>query len=613
MSADGEEDAVNKALLAGKGKGRIVYFTAERLLLRMMEDRELSGINVVIFEDALKRSADLDILLGLLKPLLGRSNRFHIIFEIPIDDGVFIAKLRMFFGEGKIGVLSIPVNILPVTTMYTKQPIADYLQEARNTVLRIHAKESSEGDILVFVANNLEAKRLRRALESPDYRDETLQVLALSENDSNRLMEELSRASTTNQRTVYIATNRSENNQLFATLDVKYVVDTGFQGINVRLPITKASATVRSQMAGFSMLNPSVVSKCFRLYTAAAASSLLAEADQPEPDDGKDSGLAKSILRLKIFGIQNVTRDFPFFTVPSSSAFAKALSELRYLKLIDQSCEITQLGEFVGKIASLHLRWGVFMGVCTGKGSSEDLHGMPNAGLSPHHESKLAVAATSICGMISAGGLNAALPDYSFGRRSEITALHARFLALEGDLITMLNVFNAVNREKSSTARNYCKENGISFRVIETAKSFMKTYQNICIESRTPASGGPRQGRVKRHSQSGMMPSDTDTDLVRALLKSAAISWYDQIGKVESDGSLTVITKDGGYRTVTADTGSAYYELGPGELRRMQSPWFVYASMDDGQHDGLPEVAIISMAEPSVLIASEFWKKLGPD
>lgn len=612
MTVEGEENTVNKMLLTGKGKGKIAYYTSERLLLKMMENRELAGISTVIFEDALNCTRESDILLGFLKPLLEKRKDLKIIFEIPVDDGIFIAKLRVFFGENKVGALSIRADTLPVTTMYTKQPVADYFQEAQNTVLRIHAEETGEGDIIVFVANNMEARKLRKALESPDHRVGDLAVLVLSENDTNRLIEELSKVVAWNQRTVYIATSKSENNPLFASLNVKYVVDTGVQGTSIRSPITRASAVVRAQMAGFSSFNPSVVSKCFRLYTAAAASSLLEEI--PPLDDAKEMSLAKSILRLKMFGVKNILRDFPFFTVPSSSAFARALSELRYLKLIDESCEITELGAFVGNITSLHLRWGVFMGVCNGKGTSEHPYRILNNPLTPEQELKLAAAAIKICGMISAGGLKAALPKYSPGRRAELAAPHAQFLALEGDLISMLNVFEAVNQKNPSAARLFCKENGISFRVIESAQNFAKTYLVICETARTRGGGRPQQCELERdYPHSGARSSEASSEFIQALLSAAAMCWYDQIGKVENDGSLTVVEHNGGHKSVNAEKGSSYYELGPGELRRMQSPWFVYASTAETGDEMIPEIRTISMAQPSVMVLGGFWKQLGPD
>ncbi|CAK9078574.1 unnamed protein product [Durusdinium trenchii] len=266
------------------------FLTVARLRELAMTDPLLTKYSVIILDEAHERTLATDVLFGLIKEVMKRRQDLKLVVMSATMDA---QKMQGYFDNAPL--LNIPGRTHPVEIFYTSEPERDYLEAAMRTVVQIHNSEP-EGDILLFLTGEEEIEQACRQLRKESSRfpeNGELVAVPLYSSLPPQLQQKIFEpapgprfAGAPPGRKVVVATNIAETS---ITIDgIVYVVDPGFakqKVYNPRIrvesllvsPVSKASAAQRAGRAGRTRPG-----KCFRLYTEKAFTTELTEQTYPE-------------------------------------------------------------------------------------------------------------------------------------------------------------------------------------------------------------------------------------------------------------------------------------------------------------------------------------------
>ncbi|KAE8696233.1 Helicase domain-containing protein [Hibiscus syriacus] len=216
---------------------KVIYMTDHCLLQHYMNDRNLSGISCIIVDVAHERSLNTDLLLALLKDLLGRRVDLRLVIMSATANANQLSDY--FF---RCGILHLEGRNFPVHIKYVPHAtegtsglgmVPTYVSDVLKMAAEVH-KTEKEGNILSFLTSQME-------------------------NDPGK-------------RKIVFATNIAETSLTIP--GIKYVIDSGMvkeskfepgTGMNVLKVcwISQSSANQRDGRAGRT--EPG---SCYRLYTA---------------------------------------------------------------------------------------------------------------------------------------------------------------------------------------------------------------------------------------------------------------------------------------------------------------------------------------------------------
>ncbi|KAL7078523.1 hypothetical protein ACQ4LE_002354 [Meloidogyne hapla] len=423
------------------------YCTDGMLLREAMNNPLLEQYEVILLDEAHERTLATDILMGLIKEITKQRKDLKIVvMSATLDAG----KFQNYFDSCPL--LSVPGRTFPVEIFYTPEPERDYLEAAVRTVIQIHICEEVQGDILLFLTGQEEiedaCKRIRKEVQNLGQEAGDLVCIPLYSTLPPNMQQRIFDPPPPNKpsggisRKCVVSTNIAETS---LTIDgVVFVIDPGFSKqkvYNPRIrvesllvcPISKASAMQRAGRAGRTKPG-----KCFRLYTEKAYKTDMQEQTYPEI---LRSNLASVVLQLKKLGIDDLVH-FDFMDPPAPETLMRALELLNYLVAIDDNGELTQLGSLMAEFP-LDPQMAKMLIASTDLNCSNEI--------------------LSITAMLS-------VPQ-CFVRPNEIKKqadeAKARFAHIDGDHLTLLNVYHAFKQNRDDP--QWCYQNFINYRSLKNA------------------------------------------------------------------------------------------------------------------------------------------------
>lgn len=307
-------------------------------LNRLLNDPELDGIAMVIFDEFHERSLEADLSLALIKETqeVLREDLKVLVMSATLDAepvAQFLDQAPIITSRGK----SFPVDI-----QYLSQPDLHLIKHVTNTVIDVI--NSEVGSILVFLPGVGEIRRVLEELKSIVPEDIVVQPLysGLSREDQERAIEPV----TSGLRKVVLATSIAESS--ITIKGVRVVIDSGLirkpqynpkNGMNtlVTQQVSKASADQRAGRAG--RVEPGV---CYRLWESYKTLEVY---DTPEIIS---ADFSSGLLSLAKWGYTNIS-DIEWLTPPNNSIYRSSLELLTVLGAVDSS-GITKRGEKISRL-----------------------------------------------------------------------------------------------------------------------------------------------------------------------------------------------------------------------------------------------------------------------
>jgi len=438
---------------------RVTLMTDGILLAALRGDRELKNFDAIIIDEAHERSLTIDFLLGYLKQLLPRRPELKVIItSATIDPESFAAHFANAQGQ-PAPIIEVSGRTFPVEIRYrplvpdgadienltdpdddesdgpsTPGEAIDMLDGLIAAVDELGLE--GDGDVLCFFSGENEIRdatdALRGHLASAGPRGAATEVLPLygrlSAAEQHRVFE---RPSPGIRRRIILATNVAETS--LTVPGIRYVVDTGtarMSRYSVRAkvqrlpiePISQASANQRSGRSGRT--SPGIA---IRLYS---------EADyerRPEYTDPEilRTNLAAVILQMISLGLGDIAQ-FPFLQPPDKRGIKDGLDLLTELQAIttkDGEPRVTKVGR---EIAQLPLD--------------------PRYARMVVEASRLGVAREVIA---IVAGLSIQDPrERPVEKRERADQLHSRFRDPTSDFISLLNLWNHLQKRQRELSGN---------------------------------------------------------------------------------------------------------------------------------------------------------------
>ncbi|XP_043488976.1 probable ATP-dependent RNA helicase DHX35 [Polistes fuscatus] len=430
---------------------KIKYMTEGILLRELMSDPLLTTYAIIVLDEVHERTLMTDIIMGLLKKIIRKRKSLKIVVSSATVDA---EQLRDFFNmnttkdssKDTAVIMSVEGRLYPVDIFYVREPVPNYVTSVVDTALKIHEVEEP-GDILAFLTGLDEVDQAVSLLSEHAklIKDGKLKLQPLAMYGSlpnNEQLKVFWRAAK-DTRKVIVATNIAETS--ITIPNVVYVIDCGFvkmpwfepetqtNSLTI-VPVSKASADQRAGRAGRVQSG-----KTFRLYTEEAYKEL----PEATPPEMQRSDLAPAVLQLKALGIDNVLR-FNFPSAPPSKNLIAGMELLYALGAIDNDGQLTTpLGMTMAEMP-LEPTFGKCLIVSGQMGCSEEMATI--------------IAMLQIQNVFIRPGGGQAI--------AKARVAHRKFEVEEGDLLTLLNVYAAYEKNKTPS---WCQKNFLNNKALRRA------------------------------------------------------------------------------------------------------------------------------------------------
>ena len=360
-------------------------------------------------------------------------------------------------------------------------------------------------------------------------------------------------------RKVVVATNIAETS---ITIEgVSYVIDSCFVKMKWYNPesnvdsliiteISQASGKQRAGRAGRTRPG-----KCYRLCTEEAYHNLPLNT----PPEMQRTDLCLAVLQLKALGIDNIVR-FEFPSAPPSKNLIASMELLYALGALDDKGQLTQpLGE---QMSALPINPTL----------SKMLFNSGEFGC----VKEMAI----IVAMLQVENVFLTPP----GQIAKAKVAKRKFEVSEGDLMTLLNVFNAYKNTDSNIAKHWCSSHFVRYKALVRAEQL---YQRLI---KTLA----RYGLYPDTEQVRMHPGDTDQ--IRKCIVSGLFP------------NAAYLHPSGTFRTVRGDLEISMHPTSV--LYPVKQPsWVVFAEMVSTNKLLMREVTVIDPAWLEIL-APHYYEKV---
>ncbi len=324
-----------------KPTSSIKFMTDGILLAEIQSDPLLRAYDTLIIDEAHERSLNIDFLLGFLTRLLPKRRDLRVIISSATLE---IERFAAFFGGAP--VVQVSGRTYPVDVIYRppRDDEGDLADAIANTVNEI-TEMDPRNDVLVFLPGEREIREAMSELEQRALPHTVLLPLyaRLPAADQQRVFQRSS------GRRVVLATNVAETSLTIP--GIVYVVDSGLARINrydvrsgvSQLFVEEVSQASADQRKGRCGRVASGV--CFRLYEE---QDYVARAAYTDPEIKRVS-LAGVILKMKTLRLGDIA-EFPFIDPPQQRAITDGYRVLEELGAIDETGELTRIGDQLGKL-----------------------------------------------------------------------------------------------------------------------------------------------------------------------------------------------------------------------------------------------------------------------
>jgi ATP-dependent RNA helicase DDX35 len=440
-----------------RDRTKIKFMTEGILVREMLGDPLLKAYSVLILDEVHERTAQIDIIMGLLKKVMRKRRDLKVIISSATVDAEYI---RDFFNYGsdkggkkeakdRAAILSVEGTNYSVDVHYLKDPCPDYVKCCFETVMKLHEIEPP-GDILVFLTGMDEVDHcvslLRENARGEQKSRHGLKLWPLPMYGSLPAHDQLKvfRPAMRGSRKIIVATNIAETS---ITIEgIVYVIDSCFVKLkwynsdtNVdALLVTELSQASAEQRAGRA--GRTRPGQCYRLCTEEGFKKLSLNT----PPEMQRTDLASAVLQLKALGIDNVVK-FEFPSAPPSKNLISCLELLYALGAIDDAGNLTSpLGENMCElpvhptVAKMLLGSGDF-------GCSQEI--------------------AVIVAMLQVENVYLEPPN----QRGKARIAKRNFEVAEGDLLTLLNVFNAFKKQEANSLRHWCSSHFLNYKALKRA------------------------------------------------------------------------------------------------------------------------------------------------
>ncbi len=316
---------------------RLRFVTEGVLTRRLLADRHLDGVGVVVLDEFHERHLQSDVAIALLRRLqtAGRPDLKIVVMSATLD----VSRVSRFLGDAPC--LRVPGRLHEVMIEHLPRPDSRPLVEQVEAAVGRVLSSGVDGDILVFLPG---AAEIRRAMTACQAVASTAKFMVLPLHGALSPAEQDRAVGRTDRRKIILSTNVTESS---VTIDgVIAVIDSGLARVAGHSPwsglphlavarIARASAIQRAGRAGRTRPG-----RCLRLYTN---EDYNARPEFEAPEVGRQD-LAESILELASLGITEPA-SFNWFESPPESSIRAAQVLLRRLGALDSRGHISGMGE----------------------------------------------------------------------------------------------------------------------------------------------------------------------------------------------------------------------------------------------------------------------------
>ncbi|KAH0996124.1 hypothetical protein GBA52_019988 [Prunus armeniaca] len=447
----------NPTFLSGQElNSKVIFMTDHCLLQHYMNDMNMSGISCIIIDEAHERSLNTDLLLALIKGLLGRRPSLRLVIMSATADAEALSNY--YYGCGIFYVVgrSFPVDVRykPSFNEGTSSDATSYVSDVLRVATEVHKKEK-EGTILAFLTSQMEVEWACQKFIAPG-------AIALPLHGKQTFADQYNVFQNyPGRRKIIFSTNLAETSLTIP--GVKYVIDSGMakeskfepaSGMNVLrvCRISRSSANQRSGRAGRT--EPGI---CYRLYSK---NDFEAMPPCQEPEIRRVH-LGVAVLKILALGIKNL-KDFEFIDVPCSEAIDMAMRNLIQLgavKQTDDVFELTKDGWFLVKLGVEPRLGKLILGCCN--------HSLRREGL----------VLASV--MANSSSIFCRVGTDEEKLRSD--CLKVKFCHRDGDLFTLLSVYKTWDNLAQEKKNSWCWENSINAKTMRRCQEMVKDLES-CLK-----------------------------------------------------------------------------------------------------------------------------------